>query len=79
MRQARGTLDEGTRKHSLEAYDSDHDGVLSEQEREAMWRELDAFKARLDARRLARFDLNRDGKLDATEKAAMRDLVDGTP
>jgi hypothetical protein len=63
----------GRRAAMLQKFDANHDGVLSDAEKQAM---RDARKAQFEARKqemLAKFDANRDGVLSDAERQAMRD------
>src|SRR5215470_9132680 len=62
---------EGRKAEMLQKYDTNHDGKLDANERQAM---KEAFRAKREQRRaemLARFDTNKDGKLEPEERAAM--------
>lgn len=57
----------------MEKFDTNKDGQLDDQEKEAMKAAFEARKAEFEKRMLEKFDANKDGKLDDQEKAAMRE------
>jgi hypothetical protein len=53
----------------LRKYDADKDGALSDTEKAAWKADVQRGRAEAQAKRLEKFDVNRDGKLDKAEKA----------
>lgn len=63
----------------MKRFDTNHDGVLSAEERAAAKEEIRAvrqeIRAKVRAKMLERFDSNGDGRLDDSERAAAREQM----
>ncbi len=59
-------------KNLLEKFDTNKDGQLDDQEKEAMKAACDARHAEMKQKMLEKLDANKDGQLDEQEKAAMK-------
>jgi Ca2+-binding EF-hand superfamily protein len=57
----------------LKKYDADHDGKLSDSEREAMRADMKAANEKRQAEMLKKYDKDNDGKLSDEERKAMRE------
>lgn len=57
----------------MEKFDTNKDGKIDEQEKEAIKAAREARKAEFEKRMLEKFDANKDGQLDDQEKAAMKE------
>ncbi len=78
--QARARYEQLTKQahaHALAKYDTNHDGVLDEQERKAVRADGAAFVAKWKALMLQKYDVNRNGKLDPEERKAIHDVAQG--
>ncbi len=54
-------------------WDNNGDGTVDAQEKEQRHAEMKAKREEMKQQMLAKFDTNRDGKLDDSERAAMKD------
>jgi hypothetical protein len=63
----------GGRGAWMQKYDTNGDGQIDAQEREAMKADRAAKREARKEKMLAKYDTNKDGKLDASERAVMRD------
>ena len=60
----------------LEKFDTDKDGKLSDDERQAMRKEMQAMQEKRHAAMLEKYDADKDGKLSDDEKAVMKKDMD---